>query len=42
MILMKIVTNVELVNDSEYLSRRKQFMHQGVDELVGFNPHCIN
>ena len=41
-ILMKIVTNVELVNDSEYLSRRKQFMHQGVDELVGFNPHCIN
>ena len=41
-ILMKIVTNVELVNDSEYLSRRKQFMHKGIDELVGFNPHCIN
>ena len=41
-ILMKIVTNVELVNDPEYLSRRKQYMHQGIDELVGFNPHCIN
>ena len=41
-ILMKIVTNVELANDPEYLSRRKQYMHQGIDELVGFNPHCIN
>ena len=41
-ILMKIVTNVELVNDPEYLSLRKKYMHQGIDELVGFNPHCIN
>jgi len=38
---MKSVTDVELANDPEYLSRRKQYMHQGIDQLVGFNPHCI-
>ena len=41
-VLMKIVTSVELANDPEYLSLRKKYMHQGIDELVGFNPHCIN
>ena len=41
-VLMKIVTSVELASDLEYLSLRKKYMHQGIDELVGFNPHCIN
>ena len=40
-VLMKIVTGIELERDPAYLSKRKKFMNQGIDELVGFNPHCI-
>ena len=38
-VLMKIVTGVELEQDSEYLERRKQYF---VDDLIGFNPNCIH
>jgi len=39
--LMKILINVELANDPVYLKKRKMKMHEGVDQLVGFNPNCI-
>jgi hypothetical protein len=39
--LMKILINVELANDPAYLKKRKMKMHEGIDQLVGFNPNCI-
>ena len=40
-VLMEIVTGIKLERDPAYLSKRKKFMNQGIDELVGFNQHCI-
>ena len=37
-ILMKIVANVNLENDPVYLEKRAK---RGIDDTIGFNPHCI-
>ena len=41
--LMKIVTGVELEYDPVYLQKRnaKRFRKIGIDDLIGFNPNCI-
>ena len=38
--LMKIVTDVELEQDSVYLKKRKYRMQFGIDQTIGFNPNC--
>jgi hypothetical protein len=38
--LMKIVTGVELEQDSVYLQKRKYRMQFGIDQTIGFNPNC--
>ena len=40
--LMKIVTGVELERDPVYLKLRKYHAKAGIDDLIGFNPNCID
>jgi hypothetical protein len=42
--LMKIVTGVELEYDPVYLQKRRYQIGKsyGIDELIGFNPNCID
>jgi hypothetical protein len=41
---MKIITDVELEHDPEYLGKRKYQIKEsyGIDQLIGFNPNCIH
>ena len=41
--LMKIVTGIELEYDPVYLEKRdaRRFRKIGIDDLIGFNPNCI-
>ena len=39
--LMKIVTGVELEHDPLYLQKRKYHTKDGIDQLIGFHPNCI-
>ena len=39
--LMEIVTGIKLEHDPIYLSKRKYHVHDGIDDLIGFNPNCI-
>ena len=36
--LMKIVTDVDMVNDPVWNSKRKT---KGIDDTISFNPNCI-
>tara|TARA_B100001245_G_scaffold23228_1_gene15239 strand:- start:46 stop:534 length:489 start_codon:yes stop_codon:yes gene_type:complete len=38
---MKIVTGVELEHDPLYLQKRKYHTKDGIDQLIGFHPNCI-
>jgi len=40
--LMEIVTGIKLENDPIYLRKRKMHTPDGIDDLIGFNPNCIN
>ena len=39
--LMEIVTGVKLENDPVYLQKRKKELKDGIDDLIGFNPNCL-
>ena len=39
--LMEIVAGIELEHDPIYLSKRKMHIPDGTDDLIGFNPNCI-
>ena len=40
--LMEIVAGIELEHDPIYLSKRKMHIPDGTDDLIGFNPNCID
>ena len=39
--LMEVVTGIRLENDPVYLQKRNYHLKDGIDDLIGFNPHCI-
>ena len=40
--LMEMVVGIKLEHDPVYLSKREIHMPDGTDDLIGFNPNCIN
>jgi hypothetical protein len=39
---MEMVVGIKLEHDPVYLSKREIHMPDGTDDLIGFNPNCIN
>ena len=39
--LMEIVAGIELEHDPIYLSKRKFYVTDGTEDLIGFNPNCL-